>query len=83
MRRKVRVNFEVRDIGHGITEEEIRKLYKRYTQTETGRRLSEGTGLGLPIARNFIQLLGGDITVESNFGYPPSAFISNAMNSLQ
>ncbi|MEM6916539.1 MAG: response regulator, partial [Verrucomicrobiota bacterium] len=52
----------------GITEEEIPKLFERYSQTESGRRSSEGTGLGLPIARNFIQLLGGDVTVESVFG---------------
>ena len=68
MRRKVRIEFEVRDTGRGITEEEIPKLFERYTQTETGRRSSEGTGLGLPIARNFIQLLGGDVKVESIFG---------------
>jgi len=68
MRRKVRIEFEVRDTRCGITEEEIPKLFERYTQTETGRRSSEGTGLGLPIARNFIQLLGGDVKVESIFG---------------
>ena len=83
MSRKVRFEFEVCDTGCGITEEEIPKLFKRFTKTETVRRFSEGTGLGLPIACNFIQLLGGDMTVESNFGEPPSTFISNAMNSLQ
>ncbi|MEM6278594.1 MAG: two-component regulator propeller domain-containing protein [Verrucomicrobiota bacterium] len=68
LRRTIRIEFEVRDTGRGITEEEIPKLFERYSQTESGRRSSEGTGLGLPIARNFIQLLGGDVTVESVFG---------------
>ncbi len=67
-RRRVRVVFEVRDTGRGIHEEEIPKLFERYSQTESGRRSSEGTGLGLPIARSFVQLMGGDIEVSSVFG---------------
>lgn len=68
IRRGVRVHFEIRDTGRGIHEEELGMLFEKYSQTECGRRSSEGTGLGLPIARNLIQLLGGDITVESTFG---------------
>jgi signal transduction histidine kinase/ligand-binding sensor domain-containing protein/CheY-like chemotaxis protein len=68
MRRRIRVRFEVRDTGRGIKAEEIPRLFERYSQTETGRRSSEGTGLGLPIARSFVQLMGGDIEVESTFG---------------
>lgn len=68
LRRRTRIEFEVKDTGRGITQEEIPKLFERYTQTESGRRTSEGTGLGLPIAKSFIQLLGGDVVVESEFG---------------
>lgn len=68
LRRRTRIEFEVKDTGRGITENEIPKLFERYSQTESGRRTSEGTGLGLPIAKSFIQLLGGDVTVESVFG---------------
>jgi signal transduction histidine kinase/ligand-binding sensor domain-containing protein/CheY-like chemotaxis protein len=68
LRRAVRIRFEIRDTGRGIREDEIGKLFERYSQTESGRRSSEGTGLGLPIARSFVQLMGGDITVESNLG---------------
>ncbi len=68
MRRKTRIEFEVRDTGRGITQEEIPKLFERYSQTESGRRTSEGTGLGLPIAKSFIELLGGEVVVESEFG---------------
>jgi len=67
-RRRVRVHFEIRDTGRGIREDEIGKLFERYSQTESGRRSSEGTGLGLPIARSFVQMMGGDIVVESVFG---------------
>jgi len=67
-RRSVRLFFEVTDTGKGISREEIPKLFEKYVQTESGMRSTEGTGLGLPIARSFIQLLGGDIQVESEYG---------------
>ncbi|MCB1207309.1 MAG: response regulator, partial [Verrucomicrobiae bacterium] len=68
LRRRVRIVFEIRDTGRGIREDEISKLFERYSQTESGRRSSEGTGLGLPIARSFVQLMGGDIEVTSVLG---------------
>ena len=68
LERPVRLEFEIRDTGRGISEEEIPKLFERYSQTESGRRSTEGTGLGLPIARSFVQLLGGDVEVESVVG---------------
>ncbi|MEM9508486.1 MAG: ATP-binding protein, partial [Cyanobacteria bacterium P01_E01_bin.35] len=57
--------FEVEDTGAGISPEELDTLFEAFTQTETGRQSEEGTGLGLPISRKFIQLMGGDITVNS------------------
>ncbi len=60
--------FEVEDTGPGIAPEEMDNLFKAFVQTETGRRTLEGTGLGLPISRQFVQLMGGDITVSSTVG---------------
>lgn len=60
--------FEVEDTGAGISPQEIDNLFQPFMQTETGRRSQEGTGLGLPISRQFIQLMGGNITVSSTFG---------------
>ncbi|MEO1006734.1 MAG: ATP-binding protein, partial [Cyanobacteria bacterium J06638_38] len=57
--------FEVEDTGAGISPEELDTLFEAFTQTETGRQSEEGTGLGLPISRKFVQLMGGDITVNS------------------
>jgi CheY-like chemotaxis protein len=61
--------FAVSDTGVGIAHSEMDKLFEAFTQTETGQQAQEGTGLGLVISRKFVQLMGGDITVES----PPSA----------
>ncbi|NEP10388.1 MAG: response regulator [Symploca sp. SIO2C1] len=57
--------FEVEDTGTGIAAEEVGKLFEAFTQTAAGRSSQEGTGLGLPISRKFVQLMGGDITLSS------------------
>ncbi|NET41872.1 hybrid sensor histidine kinase/response regulator, partial [Okeania sp. SIO2B3] len=62
---KATIIFEVRDTGAGIAEAETPKLFEAFSQTETGKNSQEGTGLGLPISRKFVQLMGGDITVKS------------------
>ncbi|MER3495242.1 MAG: hybrid sensor histidine kinase/response regulator [Mastigocladus sp. ERB_26_2] len=60
--------FEVEDTGSGIASEEINHLFEAFVQSESGRRSQEGTGLGLAISRKFVQLMGGDITVNSVVG---------------
>ena len=60
--------FAVTDTGPGIASEEMDKLFEAFGQTKTGRQDQEGTGLGLPISRKFVQLLGGDIIVKSDVG---------------
>lgn len=61
--------FEVEDTGAGIAPEEMNLLFEAFAQTESGRHAKEGTGLGLPISRKFVQLMGGDITVNSRVGH--------------
>ncbi|HEY9877994.1 MAG TPA: response regulator [Leptolyngbyaceae cyanobacterium] len=65
---RVSLHFAVEDTGPGIAPEEIGALFDPFTQTETGRQLQEGTGLGLPISQQFVQLMGGNITVQSQVG---------------
>ena len=57
--------FEVEDTGPGIPPEDMEDLFKTFAQTELGRRSQEGTGLGLAISRKFVNLMGGDIQVNS------------------
>ena len=63
-----RILFEVTDSGPGISVDEMDGLFTAFTQTSTGHTATEGTGLGLAISRQFVQLMGGDITVESKIG---------------
>lgn len=62
------LQFEVEDTGVGITQEELPNLFEPFLQASAGRRSQQGTGLGLPICRRFVQLMGGDITVYSHPG---------------
>jgi two-component system sensor histidine kinase/response regulator len=63
-----RLHFEVEDTGLGIAPEEFDSLFEPFVQTSTGRQSQEGTGLGLPISRKFIELMGGQLTVKSDVG---------------
>ncbi len=58
----------VEDTGVGISAEEIGRLFQHFEQTRSGRSSGTGTGLGLAISREFVRLMGGDITVRSQAG---------------
>lgn len=62
------LSFAVIDTGPGIHPTDIERLFETFTQSNSGYRAQEGTGLGLPISRSFVQLMGGDIEVESQVG---------------
>lgn len=63
------VRVSVADTGIGITPEDLEKLFRPFTQVETGlTRQYEGTGLGLSISKRLVTLMGGEITVESEPG---------------
>ena len=62
------IHFEIADTGLGIAPEELNSLFEPFVQTETGRKSMQGTGLGLPISRQFVRLMGGDIKVSSKVG---------------
>ncbi len=62
------LHFEVEDSGQGIASEELDSLFEAFVQTESGRSSQEGSGLGLPISRQFVKLMGGEMTVKSEVG---------------
>ena len=60
--------FEIEDTGPGIAPDELDKLFQAFVQTQTGFESQQGTGLGLIISRQFVKLMGGEITVSSTVG---------------
>ncbi len=66
--RRCRLVFDVEDTGVGISPEERSRLFDPFVQTASGQKSQEGTGLGLPISLEFIKLMGGSITVDSEPG---------------
>lgn len=61
----VALEFAVEDTGIGIDPDELDHLFEPFIQSRDRHVSQEGTGLGLPISRQFVQLLGGDLTVHS------------------
>jgi len=63
---EVKLLIVVSDTGHGMTDKQLEKLFDEYTRfNEDRNRATEGTGLGMNITRKLIQIMGGDIKVDS------------------
>lgn len=65
---KIKLKVIVEDTGYGIAPEDISKLFQPFVQTESGKKIQSGTGLGLVISKSYIQLMEGSISIESKPG---------------
>lgn len=62
--------FSIKDTGIGMTPEQLEKVFKAFTQADASTtRKYGGTGLGLTITKQFIEMMGGHISVTSQYGY--------------
>ncbi|PRP77121.1 ATP-binding protein [Planoprotostelium fungivorum] len=76
---QVAVHFCVKDTGIGLTEQEIGRLFKPFSQAnETTYSMYGGSGLGLKISQEIAHTMGGDIRVESDYGVG-SSFIFHVL----
>ena len=58
--------FVFKDNGIGMSEEFLKHIFEPFTRAEDGRISKvQGTGLGMPITRNIVRMMGGDIQIES------------------
>ncbi|MCL2800329.1 MAG: ATP-binding protein [Treponema sp.] len=65
----VTMHFEVKDSGIGMTEDQIKRVFKPFIQADDSTtRKYGGTGLGLTITNSFVELMGGKLIVESSTG---------------
>lgn len=66
---QILIIISVADTGIGIKEEDLGKLFSSFTRIEEKRnRNIEGTGLGLNLTKNLVDLMGGEVLVESTYG---------------
>jgi len=65
----ISMHFEVKDSGIGMSADQINRIFEPFIQGESGTtRKYGGTGLGLPITKNIIEMMGGKLSVESTPG---------------
>ena len=67
-REGARIRFSVSDTGVGMGTDELAQLFQPFSQTASGHRLQEGTGLGLALSYEYMRLMDGELTVTSTPG---------------
>jgi PAS domain S-box-containing protein len=71
------LEFFIKDTGIGIGQEYLEKVFEHFVKEDRGPlKLTEGSGLGLPISKGLVELLGGKIRVESGKGKGSAFFFT-------
>ncbi len=80
---KVKIRFSVRDTGIGLTPEQQKKMFQKFSQADSSTtRKFGGTGLGLAISKSLTELMGGEVWLESEYG-KGSTFFFTALLDVQ
>ncbi|AFY35095.1 ATP-binding protein [Calothrix sp. PCC 7507] len=63
-----KIRFQIEDTGIGMSSSQLQKIFLPFEQVGDKQRMEEGTGLGLAISQQIVEMMGGDIEVESVCG---------------
>jgi two-component system, OmpR family, sensor histidine kinase KdpD len=63
-----RVTLQIADEGPGIPPGDLEKIFDKFYRVNKGDHIRAGTGLGLPISRGFVEIMGGTITAGNRYG---------------
>lgn len=78
------IKITVSDTGIGIKEEDMDKLFSAFSQLEDAKtKRHEGTGIGLTITKNLLNMLGGSISVSSVYGKGTTFEVYLPINNLE
>ena len=66
--RENKIHFQVEDTGHGIAPDELETIFQPFQQVGDQKHQNEGTGLGLPISKKLVEMMGGALNVKSTLG---------------
>jgi len=81
---KTRIKFEVQDSGIGVTSEQKSRIFEAFSQADTSiTRKYGGTGLGLTISSNFIELMGGKLELDSVAGEGTTFFFTIELEEVE
>ena len=66
---KCKITISVKDTGIGIKEEDLKRIFNKFQRVDEKKNSSiEGTGLGMAITKELLDLIGGNVSVESTYG---------------
>lgn len=70
------LNFKISDTGYGIKKEDYNKLFEKFNRLDSAiKNEIEGTGLGLVITKRYVNLMGGNIRFDSEYGVGTTFYI--------
>lgn len=72
----IELNFKISDTGYGIKKEDYNKMFEKFNRLDSALKNEiEGTGLGLVITKRYVNLMGGNIRFDSEYGVGTTFYI--------